>query len=120
VVEDHIGGADDLREEGLAATSPAFGRVGVGSTFSYRLALEDGGYLQPSAGLSTGWTLDGLDALAFDGAQLANETGAKAEAGLMLGTAEGVSIEAGGALEGIGQEDYSAWSGRISLTAPLN
>jgi hypothetical protein len=38
----------------------------------------------------------------------------------MLGTAEGVSIEAGGALEGIGQEDYSAWSGRISLTAPLN
>jgi hypothetical protein len=120
VVEDHIGGADDLREDGLAAASPAFGRVGVGSTFSYRLALEDGGYLQPSAGLSTGWTLDGLDALAFDGAHLANETGAKAEAGLMLGTAAGVSIEAGGALEGIGQEDYSAWSGRISLTAPLN
>jgi hypothetical protein len=38
----------------------------------------------------------------------------------MLGTAEGVSIHAAGAVEGIGKEDYSAWNGRISLTAPLN
>jgi hypothetical protein len=120
VVEDRVDGSENLADQSIPDANAALGRLGVGSTFSYRFALEDGGYIQPSAGLSTGWTLDGLDALAFDGTQLSNETGAKAEAGLMLGTAEGVSIEASGAVEGIGQEDYSAWSGRLSLTAPLN
>jgi hypothetical protein len=96
------------------------GRLGVGSTLSYRFALDDGGYLQPSAGLSTGWTLDELDGAGFRNAELVNDTGAKAEAGLALGTSDGVSISASGAIEGIGEDDYSAWSGRLSLTAPLN
>jgi hypothetical protein len=38
----------------------------------------------------------------------------------MLGTSDGVSFQATGAVEGIGKEDYSAWSGRLMLTAPLN
>ena len=39
---------------------------------------------------------------------------------MTLGTANGISIQATGAVEGIGTADYSAWSGRVSLTAPLN
>jgi len=119
VIEDRVANAEGAPE--IAKNEAAvLGRLGLGSTFSYRLPLDNGDYLQPSAGLSTGWSLDQIDALAFDNAKFVNETGAKAEAGVMLGTADGVSIEASGALEGIGEEDYSAWSGRLSLTAPLN
>jgi hypothetical protein len=120
VVEDRIVGGNEEDSTLLEQENAVMGRLGVGSTLSYRFALDDGGYLQPSAGLSTGWTLDELDGAAFRDAELVNDSGAKAEAGLALGTADGVSISATGAIEGIGEDDYSAWSGRLSLTAPLN
>lgn len=120
LVEDRFADPADLSEDAVDDGGSVIGRLGVGSALSYRIALEDGGFMQPSASLSTGWTLDSLDTIAADGAGFANEAGLKAEAGLMLGTANGVSIEASGAIEGLGMEDYSAWSGRLSLTAPLN
>jgi hypothetical protein len=120
VVEDRIVGGNEEDSTLLEQENAVMGRLGVGSTLSYRFALDDGGYLQPSAGLSTGWTLDELDGAAFRDAELVNDSGAKAEAGLALDTADGVSISATGAIEGIGEDDYSAWSGRLSLTAPLN
>jgi hypothetical protein len=120
VVEDRIASGPEEDAALLEQENAVMGRLGVGSTLSYRFKLEDGGYLQPTAGLSTGWTLDELDGMAFRHAELVNDAGAKAEAGVALGTADGVSISASGAIEGIGEDDYSAWSGRLSLTAPLN
>lgn len=104
----------------LGDDNSVIGRLGVGSGLSYRVALDDGAFLQPNAVLSTGWNVDSLDKLAIASAHLSNDAGAKAEAGLTLGRADGISFQATGALEGIGKEDYSAWSGRLSLTAPLN
>ncbi len=104
----------------LGDENPILGRLGMGSGVAYRIALDDGAYLQPNAALSTGWTVDSLDKLDVANAHLTNDTGAKAEAGLALGTADGISIQATGAVEGIGKDDYSAWSGRLTLKAPLN
>ncbi|WP_088343694.1 MULTISPECIES: autotransporter outer membrane beta-barrel domain-containing protein [Rhodomicrobium] len=119
VIEDRFTHPEELPEGTLQDYATAMGRLGVGSAVSYKFKLDDGGYLQPSAALSTGWTLNGVDDLGT-GSHLANETGAKAEAGLMLGTSDGISLQATGAIEGIGQEDYSAWSGSLSVKAPLN
>jgi len=96
------------------------GRLGVGSVVSYQLPLDDGSYVKPSAGLSTGWLVEDFDALSTDMSAFSNDTGAKAEAGLEFGRADGVNISASGAVEGLGDDDYSAWTGRLSITAPLN
>lgn len=120
IVEDRFAEPDSFPDGSIDAESSVFGRLGVGSALSYRFALDDGGFVQPNAALSTGWNLDGFDAFGVDGGELVNENGAKAEAGVTLGMADGVSIQASGAIEGLGEEGYSAWSGRLSLTAPLN
>jgi hypothetical protein len=120
VVEDRIGAGRDAFDTDQTADGALFGRLGLGSTLSYRVGLDDGGYVQPTAGLSTAWNLDTLDSFSFEGADFVNHSGAKAEAGLALGTSDGVSFNALGAIEGIGENDYSAWSGRLSVTAPLN
>ena len=120
VVEDRFADPAAMPVGSVDDGASAMGRLGVGSALSYRMKLEDGGFLQPSAGLSTGWTIESLDDLSHAAGHLANETGAKAEAGLMLGTANGISLQATGAIEGIGQDDYSAWSGSLAVKAPLN
>lgn len=120
VIEDRFANPEALPEEAADLNGSVSGRFGLGSTVSYRFALDDGSFVQPNAGLSTGWTLESLDAFAVDAGKFNNATGAKAEAGVTLGRVDGVSIQAGGAVEGIGQDDYSAWNGRVSLTAPLN
>lgn len=119
MVDDHFADPSRMPVGSIDDGATVVGRVGVGSGVSYRIALEDGAFLQPNAALSTGWTFDRLDMKPFDTA-LTNDAGAKAEAGLTLGTADGINIQATGAVEGIGKPDYSAWSGRVSLTAPLN
>ncbi len=116
VIEDRFANPEEFTEESGSFS----GHLGLGSTVSYRFNLDDGSFVQPKAGLSTGWTLESLDAFAIDDGKFSNTAGAKAEAGVTLGTVDGVSIQAGGAIEGIGQSDYSAWNGRVSLTAPLN
>jgi hypothetical protein len=120
VVESHLADPAALPSGSFAEESSVMGRLGVGSGMSYRIPLDDGSFLQPNAALSTGWNVDTLDNLALASAHVSNEGGAKAEAGLTLGTADGISFQATGAMEGIGKDDYSAWSGRLSLTAPLN
>ncbi len=120
IVEDRFAQPGDLSNDADGADGSVFGRFGVGSAVSYRIALDNGGFVQPTAALSTGWDLDGFGALDLDETDFANDIGAKAEAGVTLGTVDGVSIQATGAIEGLGEEDYSAWSGRLSLTAPLN
>jgi hypothetical protein len=120
MVETHQADPAALPATGLGEESSVIGRLGLGSGLSYRIALDDGAFLQPNAALSTGWNVDSLDDLALASAHLSNDSGAKAEAGLVLGTSEGISFQATGAVEGIGKDDYSAWSGRLSLTAPLN
>ncbi len=120
MVESRLADPVSLPPEGLGEENSVIGRLGLGSGLSYRIALDDGAFLQPNAALSTGWNVDSLDKLAIASAHLSNDSGAKAEAGLVLGTADGISFQASGAVEGIGNDDYSAWSGRLSLTAPLN
>ena len=120
MVESHVADPGAVASEGLGEENSVIGRLGLGSGLSYRIALDDGAFLQPNAALSTGWDVDSLDKLAVASAHLSNDSGAKAEAGLVLGTSDGISFQATGAVEGIGNEDYSAWSGRLSLTAPLN
>jgi Autotransporter beta-domain len=120
VIEDRFSDPARLPEGSVDDAASVIGRLGVGSAVSYRFALDDGSFLQPNAALSTGWNFDHFVKSPADVSNFSNDTGAKAEAGLTLGTSDGISIAAGGALEGIGQADYSAWSGRISLTAPLN
>lgn len=115
-IEDRFANPEAFSEESGAVS----GQLNVGSSVSYRFTLDDGGFVQPTAGLSTGWTLENLDALAIDDENFSNANGAKAEAGVRLGTVDGVSIQASGAVEGVGQDEYSAWNGRVSLTAPLN
>jgi hypothetical protein len=120
VVEESFEGLEPLPDNDLETGSSVFGRLGVGSAVSYRFALDDGGFLQPLAALRKGWSLETLDAFGIDAEAFSNDAGATAEAGVTLGTADGISIQATGAIEGLGVEDYSAWSGRLSLTAPLN
>ena len=120
IVEDRFARPGDVSYDATGADGSVFGRFGVGSAVSYRITLDNGGFVQPTAALSTGWDLDGFGALDLDDTDFGNEIGAKAEAGITLGTMDGVSIQATGAIEGLGEEDYSAWSGRLSLTAPLN
>jgi hypothetical protein len=120
MVEDRFADPASLPPGSFADDASLIGRLGLGSTVSYRMALDDGAFLQPNAALSTGWNIDSLDRLEIANSQLSNNAGLKAEAGLMLGTSDGVSFQATGAVEGIGKEDYSAWSGRLMLTAPLN
>jgi hypothetical protein len=120
VIEDRFSDPQRLPENSIDNGDVMIGQLGVGSALSYRIPLVNGGFLKPNAALSTSWNLDRFGPIAIGNSAFANETGAKAEAGVTLGTADGVSIEAGGAIEGIGLQDYSAWSGRISLKAPLN
>jgi hypothetical protein len=120
VIEDRFASPQALPEDFAGADGSVSGRFGIGSTVSYKFALDDGSFVQPNAGLSTGWNLESLEAFAVESGKFSNTTGAKAEAGITFGRVDGVSIQAGGAVEGIGQDDYSAWNGRVTLTTPLN
>lgn len=118
VVEEAIVDVEDLPDGAVDDGSSLIGRLAVGSSVSYRVPLEDGAYLQPRAALTTDWGVESIQLDDFS--NFYNNSGARAEAGFALGTANGVNLEASGALEGIGDENYSAWSGRVRLTAPLN
>jgi hypothetical protein len=57
LLEDRFADPENLPAEAIDDGASVIGRLGIGTGVSYRIALEDGGFLQPNAALSTGWTL---------------------------------------------------------------
>ncbi|MBC8048813.1 MAG: autotransporter domain-containing protein [Chitinophagales bacterium] len=114
---------DDVITEGSNSadmgSGTVTGRMSLGSALSYRMPLDHGAFIQPRAAVGTGWDVQKFSELT-DFEAFSNETGAKVEAGLALGTASGLTMEAAAALEGVGADDFQAWSGRINLKTPLN
>jgi len=116
VLDDVITDGSNSADTGSAIVT---GRMSLGSALSYRMPLEHGAFIQPRAAVGTGWDVQRFGELT-DFEAFSNETGAKVEAGLALGTASGLTMEAAAALEGVGADDFQAWSGRINLKTPLN
>lgn len=120
LVEENLANGGRFLDGGQDSFTTTTGRFGLGSALSYRIALENGGFLTPKLALSTSWdTHDFEDLNALFGA-FSNGAGAKAEAGFTLSHANGFDLQASGSLEGIGEHDFAAWSTKLSLTTPLN
>lgn len=97
------------------------GRFDFGPSVSYRYVLEDGTVIEPSATLTGIWNFitDTSGATATT-AGAATEFRARAEVGVRVRGTNGVSVEAQGAYDGIGADNYDAISGRAVLRVPFN
>lgn len=115
--ENQISGIGFNEDESASAT---IGRMGIGTAVSRRVELKNGKFLEPRAALSTQWDVPNFENVSKTFSDATNESGVKAEAGLTFGRPDGLSIEASGMLEGLGNEDFDAWGARLSLKKTLN
>ena len=49
-----------------------------------------------------------------------DEISDRVEGGVMFGCQDGITFRATGSYEGVGSDDFSAWSGRVWGSVPLN
>lgn len=99
----------------------SLGRLKFGPEFGYRYDAVDGTRIEPHISIEGIWDFDEAGPLAIGGiVTSANDVRAKVEGGVMLTRPGGVGVRATGAYDGIGDGDFSAYSGKLWVNMPLN
>jgi len=99
----------------------ALGRFALGPEVGYRFKLYDGGMFEPFVGLKGIWDFDRDANTTVGGFVVGNDAWhAKVEAGVILLTPWGMSVRATAAYDGIGENNFSLYQGRLLATVPLN
>ncbi|WP_417488519.1 Ig-like domain-containing protein [Maricaulis sp.] len=99
----------------------AIGRMQAGPEFAYRIVRTDGGWWEPSLGLTGVWDYNPAELLDVNG-QLVGTGGLRANAklGLRGQLAPGASIAFEADIDGLGDGDFEARSARIELRLSFN
>ena len=98
----------------------SIGRLTLGSEVGYRIVLRDGSLVEPHIGLTGIWNFNSDD-LVINGVLVTpSRTRAKLEGGVILRSPGGPSIRAAVSYDGIGDNDFSALTGKVWLNVPFN
>jgi hypothetical protein len=99
----------------------ALGRLSFGPEIAYRFAFADHSFFEPQLSLQGLWNFEREQRIVLSGiVDDPNAVSARIEAGAMFGYLNGVTFRATGAYEGLGSDDFNAWSARVWGAVPLN
>ena len=105
----------------IASQSADLGRVIFGPELSYVVTAHDGTKVEPRAAIRGLWDFDAPDTVSLAGVSIAHDDfSARIEAGLGLTAPWGGHLDLSGAYDGLASDTFEAWSGKASLTLPLN
>ena len=105
---------------GIDSQTVSPGRLTFGPEVSYRMALGDGGVLEPFVGLKAVWDFNRSQETTAAGEPIGHdEWRGRIETGATLRTPSGVSVRAMGSYDGIGDSHFHAWQGRATVVVPL-
>jgi hypothetical protein len=115
----------DAYTDSLGALIPgqnmALGRVTFGPEIGYRYFASDGSIIEPHMALQGLWDFEKPDTLTLGSEVVGpDDFRGKLEAGVMLMMPEGASVRATGAYDGIGSDDFHAYSGQMWVNLPLH
>jgi hypothetical protein len=99
----------------------SIGRLTGAAEIGYKLDLSGGTVIEPHVSLTGIWNF-ATDKLELDGATDIDrdESRAKVEGGVLVLTPSGWSMRAAAAYDGIGSDDFEAYSGSVWVNVPLN
>jgi len=98
----------------------SIGRFTAGSELGYRITLHGGSLMEPYVGVTGIWNFHSDD-LVIDGVLVTpNRTRAKVEGGVLLRSPSGPSVRAAASFDGIGDNDFSAVTGKVWVSVPFN
>jgi hypothetical protein len=120
-IEEH---QEQFTESG-GATIPgqdvSLGRFTFGPEIAYRYITGPRSFIEPQLSLQGLWNFDREQDIVLGGiVGSPDSVTGRVEGGLMFGFADGISFRATGAYEGVGSDDFSAWSARVWGAVPLN
>ena len=99
------------------------GRFSFGSEFGYRHQAAGGSIVEPHVAIKGLWDFDDAGNLSntlADTVASADDLRGKVEGGILFTRPDGVSMRATGSYDGIGADDFEAYSGKLWLNFPLN
>lgn len=107
--------------ETVASNDVELGRVTFGTEIGTKIMHADGSSIEPHASIEGIWTFEGDEDVVIDGvATGVDEFRGKAEAGVILRSADGYALRAAASYDGLGDDDYEAWGGSVWFNIPLN
>ena len=96
-------------------------RLTFGPEIGYQFRLADGSTVEPLVGIEGLWDIDGDTGTVVNGEIVGgNDVRAKVHAGATFSSPAGYTMKATGAIDGIGDDDFSAYSGQLWVNMPLN
>lgn len=98
----------------------SIGRLNATLEAGYRFDMPDGTTIEPHVSISGLVNFTGDDLIIGGQVVDPNDNRAKLEGGVIVRTPSGYAIRAAGAYDGIGQEDFEAYSGSLWINVPLN
>jgi len=104
----------------IGANSITIGRVTFGPEFGYKHMMLDGSVIEPHIAIEGIWNFDGDD-LVIGGTPVdTDEFRAKVEGGVIFATPDGYKLRAAASYDGLGADDFEAWSAKAWLNIPLD
>lgn len=103
--------------------SVTLGRLSFGPEFGYRYYAADGTLIEPQLSITGLWDFDNAGDVTNTLAGIVvspNDFRGKVEGGVLFLCTNGVSLRAAGSYDGIGDGDFSAYSGKLRVSVPLN
>lgn len=105
---------------GIDGQQFALGRLAIGPEAAYTMKLGDERTLEPFVGLKGVWDFAKTTQATAAGEPVGgNDARARVEAGATLRSPSGLSFRALGSYDGIGDDNFQAWSGRATVVVPF-
>lgn len=120
-IEEHQKSYTDTLDVLIPSQTVSLGQAELGPEFSYTIQREDGRLFIPRIGIKGVWNFAHDNGALVSGMEVgASDLRGKAEAGFSVSDTNGISLDLSGSYDGLGDDDYSAMSGRAILTIPFN
>ncbi len=104
----------------IPGQSVTLGRLSFGPEFSYRHQAANGTIIEPHASITGLWDFDDAGPLTLGNTVAGgNDLRAKVDGGVRLTLPSGISLGAKVSYDGIGDNDFSAYSGKLQVNIPL-
>ncbi len=105
----------------IPGQSVSLGRLSFGPEFGWRHQAANGTIIEPHASITGIWDFDDAGRLTTLAGTVTspNDLRAKIEGGVLITRPNGVSLRATGSYDGIGDDDFSAYSGKLWVSVPL-
>ncbi|WP_170144349.1 autotransporter domain-containing protein [Dichotomicrobium thermohalophilum] len=104
----------------VGSSSVTLGQLTFGPEFGYTKRLESGATLEPHLAVEGIWNFDGNEIDFATGTESTDDFRAKVEGGFIYATPDGYKFRAAGSYDGIGGDDFEAWSAKAWLNIPLD